>query len=323
MSEETSPHRGGATWFSLLIPLIPLVAVVELGLHVKQTTTDVVPQTDWVQARDAIKADVRPDDLVTFAPFWTDPLGRRTFGDGLASMKREGRSDVTRFARAFEVSIRGAHDDALASWKKISERQTGGVTVTLLANPAPVQVIDDLLDFIPDRLAVSRIDAAGESPCAFQHGVSAGGSTVVPQGLLTPADRFVCTGGHAGIAVLHGADHHAHLCLFATPLQGAKLRLRFKDVTFGPELVGHSGVQWMAERNPTPERISVTFHAFDHLLGTHAHKVGAGWTAFDIPTAELDGKKGDLVADIAPSGQRQFCFEATTRRPADIAEARP
>jgi hypothetical protein len=233
-------------------------------------------------------------------------------------MKREGRSDVGRFARAYEVSIRGAHDDALAGWKKVSEKQTGQVTVTLLENPAPTKVIDDLLDFVPERVAVSRLDASGESPCVFQHGASQGGSTVVPQGLLVPGDKFVCSGGHAGIAVLHGMDHHAHLCLYASPLNGAKLRLRFKDVTFGPTLLGHSGVQWMAERNPTPERIAVTFHAFDHLLGTHAHKVGAGWTAFELPTPELDGKKGELVADVQPSSQRQFCFEATTRQ----AEAR-
>lgn len=304
----TAASRAG-TW---ALALVPIVAVVELGLHVKQTTADVVPEADWTAAREAIKTEVRPDDLVTFAPFWADPLGRRTFGE-LATAKREGRSDVARFPRAFEVAIRGAHDPALADWKKVSEKETGAVTVTTYENPAPQKVVEDLLDLFPARVAVSRFDQNGESPCSFQQGSSAGGSTVVPQGLLTPADRFVCPGGHVGISVLHGSDHHGRLCLYATPMQGARLRLRFKDVTFGSALVGHSGVQWVAERTPTPERLAITFHAFDHLLGTHAHKVGAGWTAFELPTTELAGKKGELVADVAPSSQKQLCFEATTR----------
>ena len=47
----------------------------------KQTTHDVVPESDWAAARDVVKAELQPDDLVVFAPFWADPLGRRSFGD--------------------------------------------------------------------------------------------------------------------------------------------------------------------------------------------------------------------------------------------------
>ena len=161
---------------------------------------------------------------------------------------------------------------------------------------------------------MSRVDDGVEQPCAFQRGSSQGGSTVVPQGLLVPADKFVCQGGHVGVAVLHGLDHHPHVCLYATPMQGASLRMKFSNVTFGSSLHGHSGIQWLVERTPAPEKVAVTFSAFDRLIGTHFHKVGVGWVGFELPTAELDGKKGDLVAEIAPSSQRQFCFEATTRR---------
>ena len=101
----------------LLLSAVPLVSVVELLLHVKQTTSDVVPESDWAAARDAVKAELQPNDLVVFEPFWSDPLGRRTFGHEIATMKREGRSDVRRFPRAFEVSIRGAHAGELAGWK--------------------------------------------------------------------------------------------------------------------------------------------------------------------------------------------------------------
>jgi hypothetical protein len=296
-----------------LLCAVPVVSVVELILHAKQTSSDVVPESDWVLARDAIKADVQAEDLITFAPFWSDPLGRQAFGP-LATMKREGRSDVRRFRRAFEVSIRGAHDEELTGWKRLSETKHGAVTVALLENPSYTKVLDDTVDLVnPERLTVTRIENGVEQPCAFQHGTTQGGSTVVPQGLLVPAEKFVCSGGHVGVAVLHGLDHHPHVCLYATPMQGASLRLKFSNVKFGTSLHGHSGIQWLIERNPAAEKVAVAFSAFDRPIGTHLHKVGAGWTGFELPTSEIAGKQGDLVAEIAPSSQRQFCFEATTR----------
>lgn len=299
--------RNAAGW---LLCAVPLVSVVELLLHVKQTS-GVVPEDDWGKAREVVKADLKPDDLVTFAPFWADPLGRRSFGPEIATLKREGRSDERRFARAWEVSIRGAHDPSLAGWKKLKEQTTGGVTSTLFENPDYTRVLDDLIDLTnPERLQVSLNDAL----CAFQHGPTAGGSTVVPQGLLVPGDKFVCGGGgHVGLVTMHALDHHPHYCLYASPAASATLKLRFKDVTFGSSLHGHSGIQWLVERTPAAEKVSVTFTAFDHLLGTHLHKVGVGWIGFEIPTGEIEGKKGDLLVEIGPSTQRQFCFEATTR----------
>jgi hypothetical protein len=292
---------------------VPLVGLLELALHVKQTGPDVVTDDEWNQAAALVKPEVKPDDLVIFEPFWADPLGRRAFGDPIATMKREGYSDVARFPRAFEVSIRGFHDPELAAWKKVKEDHAGKITITLLENPAPQVVIDDLVDLVtPDRLSVS----VGEAPCTFQRGATAGGSTVVPQGLLTPADKFVCAGGHVGVAVLHALDHHPHLCIYATPSNGT-LRMRWKDVQFGPRIVGHSGQQWVSERSGTGEKLEMRFFAGPagtELLSSVYHASGAGWTGFELPTGDLDGKKSDLVVELDPSTQKQFCFEASTRK---------
>lgn len=301
---------GRAAW---LLCVVPLVGVVELVLHLQQTS-NVVPESAFVAARDAIKAELQPDDLIVFTPFWTDPLGRQAFGE-LATIKREARSDERRFARAFEVSIRGFHEPAFERWKKLKEDKHGPVTVTLFENPDYTKVLDDLVELAvtPDRLAVFRVEGATEVPCPFQRGQSAGGSTVVPQGLLTPADKFVCPNGHVGVSVLHALDHRPHVCLYATPLAGATLRLRFANVTFGAALHGHAGVQWVVERNPSPEKIPISFFALDRPIGTNVHRVGTGWTGFELPTPELAGKKAELVVDIGTSSTHQYCFEATTR----------
>lgn len=300
--------RPAAGW---LLCAIPLIGIAELVLHVKQTGPDVVPDGDWDRARDIVKADLKPEDLVIFEPFWADPIGRRSFGGEISTFKREGYSDFRRFQRAYEVSIRGAHQAELATWKKVKEEKAGGVTVSLLENPDYAPVLDDLVELVnADRLSV----AVGDAPCTFQHGASAGGSTVVPQGLLTPADKFVCSGGHVGVAVLHALDHHPHTCIYATPMANGTVRLKFKDVAFGGRIVGHAGVQWVDARNNPPEKIELIFSAFDHQIAPIFHKPGAGWTEFELPTSDLDGKKGELVVDLEPAKEHQFCFEATTRK---------
>lgn len=298
-----------------LFALVPLVGVVELALHVKQTTSDVVPESDWSAARDAVKAEVKPDDLVIFAPFWADPLGREHFGDELAGIKREARPDESRFPRAFEVGIHGEHRSELAGWKKLSERNVGKVTIGLYENPAPAKVLTDLLDLVgQDRMTVTRVEGANESPCQWQRGVGQPGGLGVPQGAALPGDKFNCSGGgYAGLAVVHALDHHPHLCLFAAP-QGGTLRIRFAKVTFGTSLHGHSGLQWLNERVPSSERPTVTFSAFDRPIGQNVHHVGVGWTGFEFPTPELAGKRGDLIADVVSgTGPRTYCFEADTR----------
>lgn len=299
---------------------VPLVGVVELALHVKQTTMDVVPESDWEAAREAIKGEVKPDDLVIFAPFWADPIGREHFGDELAGLDREARPDETRFARAFEVGIRGMHRPELEGWKKASERHVGKITIGIYENPAPAKPIFDLVKALatrPDRAIVTRVDNDRESPCTFQRGMGQAGGLGVPQGIGVPPDKFMCgSGGWVGIAVLHALDHHPHLCIFATPSgPTSTVRIKFPDVPFGGAIHGHTGIQWVNERTPAPaDRMLVTFVSQGRSLGTSVHKVGVGWNLFEHPTPELAGKTAELVAEVSSSGPpRPFCFEADTR----------
>lgn len=295
---------------------VPLVGVVELVLHVKQTTSDVVADTDWLAARDAVKADAKPEDLVIFAPFWADPLGRRWFGEELAGIKNEARPDETRFPRAFEVGIRGAHREELAGWKKVDEKRAGKITIGVYENPAPAKVLTDIVDLVsPEHLTVSSASGNGvDSACPWQRGPGQPGGLGVPQGPAVPGDKFVCpAGGYVGVAVLHAIDHHPHRCIFATPPSSGVMRMKFKDVAFGASLHGHSGVQWLNERTPSQERIEVAFFAEGRPIGQSPHRVGVGWVGFEFPTPELAGKRGELVAEVSGSGPRAYCFEADTR----------
>jgi hypothetical protein len=297
-----------------MLAAVPALGAIELGLHVHQTR-DVVPMSDWASAREMVRGEIQADDLVLFAPFWADPIGRQVFGSDIVTLKRAAFADVSRFRRTFEVSIRGAHREELARWKRMSERRIGAVTVGLYENPAYAKVLDDLIDLVrPETLAVERVENGVPAPCAFARGQSQGGSTAVPQGMLVPAAKFACSGGYVGVAVLHALDHHPHLCVAAPPLGGgAVLRLRFANVAFGRSLAGHAGVQWVNDRTPSQERVQLSFSAFERPIGVHSHRVGTGFTGFEFPTEELEAKRGELVAEISGASVRGFCFEGVTR----------
>jgi hypothetical protein len=293
-----------------LLAAVPAVGVVELVLHVKQTS-DVVPESDWDAARDAIQGEVGPDDLVIFAPFWADPIGREHFGDALAGVRKEARPDDTRFARAFEVAIRGAHRPEIAGWKKTSEKNVGRITIGVYENPSFTKPKIDLLDLMtPDRASVTRIDQNGaEQACQWTRGAGQPGGLAVPQGPAIPGEKFTCPGGGmAGVAVLHDVDHHPHACIFAT----GGVRIHFKDVTFAQSIHGNAGVQWVDARADSGAPMTVSFSAFGRPIEKTLHRTGTGWHLFELPTPELAGKKGDLVAEVAGS-QPHFCFEADIR----------
>lgn len=298
----------------MLLAAVPLVGIVELVLHAKQTS-DVVSDSDWDAARDLVKADAKPDDLVIFAPFWVDPVGREHFGDELAGFNREARPDETRFARALEVSIRGAHRPELAGWRKAGEKSAGKITITTWENPAPSKVMLDLLSLAgSERMKVSRLDGGNAIACAFTRNSPVASNRLgVPQGPEVPPDRYVCPGGgYVGVGVLHALDHHPHLCMWTSGMTSA--RIDVKDVEFGKAIHGHSGVQWMVERNPSKDAVVLSFSALDRTIGTNVHHIGAGWPYFEFPTTDLTGKKGDLAIEVAGNGPiGPYCFEADVR----------
>lgn len=299
-------------WFVAVLA----VALVELVAHAHQVSA-VVPREDFEAARALVAPEVGPDDLVTFAPTWVEPVGRQVFGDALAGIDRSGRADESRFARAFEIAIRGAHRPELAGWKVASTRRAGGVTITLYENPAPRPVIDDLTTHIHAAGAsVYQATFADETACAWFQGSTQGGSTVVPQGALVPAARFQCNATYVAVGVLHALDHSGRRCIWAPPFGGeSALRIKIAAVRFGASLVGHHGMQWVDERAGRGAPVTAVYRSGDTLLGQVVHADGQGWRGFELPTPELAGKTAPLTIDVtAPSGdKRHYCFEATTR----------
>ena len=279
-------------------------------------THSVVSEKEWLAARDAIRTMVTPADLVVMAPYWTDPLGREYFKDEILSVAREARSDSTRFPRALEVSIRGEHLPELASWKVLTKKKVGPVTLTMLDNPAYAPVIDDLVDHVaPGKLAVEVQSGGGTTECSLTHGRVETGP--LGFGPAIPADRFTCPqGGVVAATVMQPGDYRPHRCLFSPPLGAGKTtRLRFLDVTFGDTLHGHAGLDWDSTPHAEEAPVTLVLKAQGRTLGRIQAGNDDGWKSFALDTRELKGQTGEIVAEISsPSSRnRLYCFEADTR----------
>jgi hypothetical protein len=303
------PIKNSHAWRRWAFAAVPAVGLLELGAHAVQTQS-VVSKSDWVTARDYVASQAKPDDLIAFVPRWADPIGRESFGFELATFEREARADESRFPRAFEVSIRGAHLTELHGWRRAGDRRFGGVTVTTFENPAPATVLEDLVSMVgAQRMRVSQ----GDRDCPFVHTSPQSGG--LGFGPAVPGDRFACpSGGFVGASVVADLDYLPHRCIYAPPAGVGALRLRFLGVLFGAALHGHHALYVEAERSRQGAPVTITFSVGDAVLGSVVHRDGEGWKPFELDTTELREKRADLVADIASSGERRmYCFEATTR----------
>jgi len=293
---------------------IPAIAVLELFAHVVQISRR-IPDADWAHAKDAVQAAAHPEDLVVFAPFWADPLGREHFKDELATIDREARPDDSRFPRAIEVSIRGAHLPELEGWKEENKQSFGAVTVTTWQNPAPAQVIDDLVAHLtPDRAKVELFDGTNAIECGWTRDRPQSGG--IGFGPALPAERFTCPrGGFAAVSVLQATDYRPHKCIYVPPLGGnVVIRIRFQDVAFGHELHGHHAINWDSARFNSPP-VTLVFKVEGKTLAHLVDGDNDGWKPFEIDTSDLAGQKGDLIAEVSSptSAHRQYCFQADTR----------
>jgi hypothetical protein len=308
-------ERVRRAWMTWAFAIIPAIGLLELAAHGVQTCGH-VDEGNWRAARDYVAAHATAGDLVAFAPRWADPLGREFFGADVATVEREARADESRFARAFEVSIRNARLDSIAGWRRGEEQRFGAVRVTTWENPAPSPVIVDLVSRLDGSHALaSQVQSSGETPCPFVHtGVVSGGLGFGP---AVPADRFACpAGGIVGVSVAADLDYNPRRCIFAPPPgSGAVRRVRFASVRLGQSLRGHHMLYVEAERAKTGAPVTITFRVGDSVIGQAVHRDGEGWKPFEFDTSPYAGTDVDLVADVSStsSDRRLYCFEATTR----------
>lgn len=297
----------------LLWLLLPLAGLLELAAHFHFARA--APRIDdWHAVRQAVAELRQQDDLVVVAPYWAEPNARHAFGDALMPLEHVARPDESRFRRALEVGILGQRAPELAGWRLLEERRQGGFLLRVLENPAPAEVAFDFLENI-QRAAVFEGASGRSCPWNGRARLSTGGLHGHP---AFPRQRFECGGGEeffVGVTVIEDQDYRPRRCVWAHPVAGGPLVIRFAEVPLGRVIRGYSGLPWTLERERKGRPVTLQVRAGGRDLGATEHRDGDGWKPFELSTGELAGRRVDVEIRVRSETvrHRQFCFQADTR----------
>lgn len=322
MSEANSDDAGAKplAWRRWLFALVPLVALIEL-LAQWRIQSNVPRPEHWRAAHDHIARARREGDLVTSAPWWTDPLARMHFRD-LIPLRDAARPDATRYARAWVATLRNSEHPDLRGWREESRAEFGKVSVRLMVNPQPARVLYDFADHLhPPDARVARVLQGEATGCEFHPGNFVGGGGL-GQGALAPPDRFQCSSegwNYVGVTVIEDMDHRGRRCMWSHPVPGGVMATRFENVPIGTKLHGHHGIAYEAERGDdfgnVGGPVNLTVRIDDQEAGTSVHHDGEGWKGFEFDTRAWAGTTHAVTFEVsAPQpGMRHYCFEGDTR----------
>ncbi|HXU70290.1 MAG TPA: hypothetical protein VN947_13230 [Polyangia bacterium] len=274
---------------AILVALVALVAVVETGSALTARSR-VATDADWEAAAAEVRAGFQPGDVIAFAPAWVDQIGRAHLGD-LVTVEMAGRSDADRYARVWEVSIRGAHAPDAKGAQLAHQSEHGRVRVALYDKPATPVVYD---------FTASAADARvlrGTQPCFGDpaHGWLCGGTRVERRtleidyrprrGLLVPADRVATTLAYGEVSLGENLVVYAGMHDYYARLHGSGL------VDFSVDV---DGVEKLRTRIGNDD----------------------GWRRFDLDTRALAGTRHAVTFHVsaADPAWRNFGFHAEARR---------
>jgi len=233
-----------ATYLAAALVLLALVETANALI----APLRVASAKDWDDAAAEVRAGFEAGDLIVFAPYWADQVGRAHLGD-LVTVEMAGHSDADDYARVWEVSIRGAHHPEAAG-KLVKESRHGKVRVALYQKPAD----EVFYDFTSQQPRVTSVDRDGEKP----------GAHVEPRTLEI--------------------DYRPRRGLLI-PVDSRTTALSYDDVLLGSRLVGYAGLHdYYARKNadgPVDVRL---FIDGQKQLEVRARNED-GWKRFELPTA--------------------------------------
>ena len=282
------------------LPLYLLAAVALLAL-VESTCALVAParvagDADWNAAAAEVRAGFRDGDLIVFSPYWADQAGRLHLGDKI-TVEMAGHADADRYARIWEVSLRGAHHPDVAGKKPTHETRHGKVTVALYEQPAATIAYDFTTHSDDARVTETPTAGGNETPCYKEVGGYRCGSV-----RLEPRTLEVDYGPRRGI--------------LAPPSNGRITHLEWSDVPLGAQLIGYTGLHDYYSRKSADGPVDFKLFVDGKERLSLRHKNTDGWRRFRVDTAaEAAGKHTVRVEISAPNAAwRTFGFHLEARK---------
>jgi len=300
-----------------LFAMAPLLALLGLGAgeltaHARAVAA-VAPLSDWQRAASFVRSELRPKDLITSAPGYTDPRLREVLGDAIG-LAMAGRSDLAAYERLWVLSVDGRRAPEAAGKTAVLQRAFGGVTVSRYALGKSTLTFD--LTSAVAAADVSTGPREAPAPCALRklHAPRGGGLGL---GTLPPASRFVCDGGGwVAPVVQEDLANTPRYCVRQGTSLRTPVRATLHDVPLGERLVIHYGLYYEDERMRRGAPFELRVYVDDHELGRAVHRDGDGWkrTAWLMPTGKR-GTTGDVTIETRTRSrnERSVCWAASTR----------
>lgn len=294
--------------------LVPSLGLAELYGHFHFSSRPASPE-EWQSLRPAVERLRKKSELVVIAPQWAEPNARAAFGDAVMPLEDVARADESAYLRAIEVSTLRATAPELASWKTVSEERVGKFRLRVLENPSPARVVFDFVAHVAEARVVDW-SPAGEKPCPFTTNArrEAGG---LHGDQAYPAARHVCAGGghFVGVTVVEDEQWRGRRCIWAEPIDGAALSIRWDPVAVGTKIVGYGTLPFWTEREKRGAPVEMEVLVGGSSVGKYVHKDGDGWKRFEFPAGghAMSVTSVELKITSRPARLRSFCFQADTR----------
>lgn len=270
---DASPRGDGAlAAVALLLVIIAVWAAVATGRDARSAPSDEA----WAEAAALVRQELRPGDLITFAPEWIDPVGRLHLGDRI-SLDDAARLDAASYPRVWVLAIRGASSPEVAGETPAWERQLGGLTVRRYER-TPAVVLADAVSALP----TAELGGAPARPIA---------ATLAEIG-FTP-----------------------RRCVLAAPTAGGKLTLRFPRFPLGRRLVGAVGVADVFTRRDVREPGFLEVQLDGKRVAAARVGVDDGWVRLAADTAPGAAELTVIASAPSPRARdRLLCFQLESRR---------
>jgi len=297
-----------------LLFAVPLVGLLELMAH-EYFARRAPSLQQWANVREPVRQLQQPGDPVVVAPYWAEPLARHVLGSMVMPLREVARPDLTGYRRAVEVSLLGEQPAELEGWRVVEERRVADkFLVRLRENPAPADVRFDFVDALgPAEVTVTAATRA----CPWrEHARRMTGGLHGP--MAFPEQRFQCPGGgpyFVGVTVVDDEQYRPRRCIWAHPVRGGTLTIRYRGVPLGRVIRGHGGLSWFLMRDGMGSPIELTVRIDGEMVGAYVHRDEQGWNRFELPTGRHEGTSAEVEFEISSQDprNRNFCFHADTR----------
>ena len=279
---------------------VALLALVETAVALTAGAR-VAPAADWEAAAAEVRAGFAPGDVIAFAPAWVDQIGRAHLGD-LVTVEMAGRPDADRYARVWEVSIRGARADDAAGAQLVKESRHGQVRVALYEKSSAHVIFDFTARADDARVTQTPGGApptgANETPCYADAGPS-----------------WRCPGSRVERRTLE-IDYRPRRGLLAQADSGRTTHLGYSDVPLGATLVVYAGIHDYFARKNGNGVVDFTVVVDGKPLLTTRVANADNWKRYDLDTRALAGGRHTVRFDLtaADPAWRNLGFHAEARQ---------